>query len=55
MVNHWRRGVEARVVLGLAIIVGSCGCFGATFKGLVQITRLIGKFLWYELLVAIYV
>ena len=32
MVNRWRRGAGARVVLGLAIVVGGCGCFGATFE-----------------------
>ena len=32
VVNDWRRGVGARVVLGLAIVVARCGCFGATFE-----------------------
>jgi hypothetical protein len=32
VVNRWRRGVGARVVLGFAIVVGGCGCFGATFE-----------------------
>jgi hypothetical protein len=32
VVNRWRRGVGARVVLGLAIVVARCGCFGATFE-----------------------
>ena len=32
VVNRWRRGVGARVVLELAIVVGGCGCFGATFE-----------------------
>ena len=32
MVNRWWRGVAARVVLGLAIVVATCGCFGATFE-----------------------
>ena len=30
--NRWWRGVGARVVLELAIVVGECGCFGATFE-----------------------
>jgi hypothetical protein len=29
VVNRWRRGVEARVVLGLDVVVASCGPFGA--------------------------
>jgi hypothetical protein len=37
VVDRWRRGVRrgvgARVVLGLAIVVARCGCFGATFEG----------------------
>jgi hypothetical protein len=33
VVNRWRRGVEARVVLGLTIVVARCGYFGATFEG----------------------
>ena len=32
VVNRWWRGVGARVVLELAIVVGECGCFGATFE-----------------------
>ena len=32
VVNRWWRGVGARVVLGLAIVGGGCGCFGATFE-----------------------
>ena len=32
VVNRWWRGVGARVVLGLAIVVGGRGCFGATFE-----------------------
>jgi hypothetical protein len=32
VVNRWWRGVGARVVLGLAIVWGGCGCFGATFE-----------------------
>jgi hypothetical protein len=32
VVNRWWRGVGAKVVLGLAIIGGGCGCFGATFE-----------------------
>jgi hypothetical protein len=32
VVNRRRRGVGARVVLGLAIVVARCGCFGATFE-----------------------
>jgi hypothetical protein len=32
VVNRCRRGAGARVVLGLAIVEGGCGCFGATFE-----------------------
>ena len=32
VVNRWRRGVGAKVVPGLTIVVGGCGCFGATFE-----------------------
>ena len=32
VVNRWRRGAGARVVLELAIVVVGCGCFGATFE-----------------------
>jgi hypothetical protein len=32
VVNRWRRGVGARVVLGLAIVAARYGCFGATFE-----------------------
>jgi hypothetical protein len=30
VVNRWRCGVGARVVLELAIVVASCGAFGLT-------------------------
>jgi hypothetical protein len=32
VVNRWRRGAGARVVLWLATVVGGCGCFGAIFE-----------------------
>ena len=34
VVNRWWRGVGARVVLELAIVVASCGPFGAPPEGL---------------------
>jgi hypothetical protein len=34
MVNRWRCGVGARVVLELAIVVASCGAFGTPPEGL---------------------
>jgi hypothetical protein len=33
MVNRWRRGLGARVVLGLANVVATCGSFGSSFEG----------------------
>jgi hypothetical protein len=33
VVNHWWRGVGARVVLELAIVVASCDPFGAPPEG----------------------
>ena len=32
VVNRRWRGVGATVMLGLAIVGGGCGCFGATFE-----------------------
>jgi hypothetical protein len=34
VVNRWWRGAGARVVLELAIVVASCGAFGAPPEGL---------------------
>jgi hypothetical protein len=34
VVNRWWRGVGAGVVLELAIVVASCGAFGAPPEGL---------------------
>jgi hypothetical protein len=50
VVNRWRRGVGARVVLELAIVVGVYGCFGAcyfrgprsrTYEGSIEFTHTV--------------
>jgi hypothetical protein len=44
VVNRWRRGVGARVVLELAIVVASCGAFRAPPEGLKPNVEEVNKY-----------